>query len=130
MWRKMFKFLSKQAVKATLRPFRLSTGTARRIHSTRLPYTSPPSCETVDRRFPSSQVDPQCFFTRKYTEETRDRGEYVGTHDVSSIGPSDYDVFISDIKHETLNTRIAEEVGIPSLPCEGDGRCKKGDSHE
>ena len=47
--------------------------------------------------------------------EAKARGELVYIHDV--IGPSraDYDVLISDIKHETLNTRISEEIGLAYL---------------
>lgn len=111
----MFRILSRQAVKAVPRPFRPSTGTSRRTHSAQLPYTGPPSYETITRRFSPSQVDPQGFFTGKHNEEARDRGEYIEIHDVSGIGPTDYDVLISDIKHETLNTRITGGVGLPYL---------------
>ena len=39
------------------------------------------------------------------------RGAFVDIHDVG-IDPKDYDVLISDVKHETLETRVAKELGI------------------
>ena len=34
---------------------------------------------------------------------------------IIGIVPKDYDVLISDVKHETLKTKIAEELGISYL---------------
>ena len=78
-----------------------------------LPYTAPPSYEMISRRL-SSNVDPQAYFTRKRQLEARERGEFVDIHDIGN-DPEDYDVLITDIQHETLETTISEELGIPYL---------------
>jgi len=121
----MFRLLSRQAVKALPRPgLRLSTDTSRQIHSEQLPYTGPPSYETIARRFSSSQVDPQAYFTRKRQEEAKQRGEFIDIHDIGR-DPNDYDVLITDVKHETLETTIAEELGIPYLSRATESQAKK-----
>lgn len=68
----------------------------------------------IARRLSSSQVDPQAFFISKREQEAKDRGEFVDIHE-GGIGPADYDVLITDISHQTLETTIAEELGIPYL---------------
>jgi hypothetical protein len=78
------------------------------------PYDGLPSYDTIARRFSSSQVDPQVFFTRKRQQEAQERGEFIDIHDIG-IDPNDYDVLITDVKHETLETTVAEELGIPYL---------------
>jgi hypothetical protein len=108
----MFRLLSRQAFKAVPRPgLRLSA--SRHVHSMQAPYSGPPSYDTIFRRF-SSNVDPQAYFTRKRQQEAKERGEFIDIHDIGR-DPSDYDVLITDIKHETLETTIAEELGIPYL---------------
>ncbi|KAH0609461.1 uncharacterized protein H6S33_012947 [Morchella sextelata] len=108
----MFRLLSRQAFKAVPRPgLRLSA--SRHVHSMQVPYSGPPSYDTIFRRF-SSNVDPQAYFTRKRQQEAKERGEFIDIHDIGR-DPSDYDVLITDIKHETLETTIAEELGIPYL---------------
>ncbi|RPB15818.1 hypothetical protein P167DRAFT_602907 [Morchella conica CCBAS932] len=120
----MFKLLSRQAFKAVPRPgLRLPTSTSRQIHSMQLPYSGPPNYDTIARRF-SSNVDPQAYFTRKRQQEAKDRGEFVDIHDIGR-DPSDYDVLITDVKHETLETTIAEELGIPYLSKATDADAKK-----
>jgi hypothetical protein len=109
----MFRLLSRQAFKAVPRPvFRLSTGTSRRIHSVQLPYSGPPSYDTIARRFSSSQIDPQTFFARKRQQEAKERGEYVDIHDIGGVDPKDFDILITDIDHGKLQHEIAEAVGI------------------
>lgn len=111
----MLRFLSKQAVKAVPRPFRLSTGTSRRIHNLQLPYSGPPSYETISRRFSSSNVDPQAYFINKRQQAAKERGEYTDIHDIGGVDPRDYDVLISDVDKEKLRGEIAEIVGIKYL---------------
>ncbi|KAH0609470.1 uncharacterized protein H6S33_012956 [Morchella sextelata] len=116
----MFRLLSRQAFKAVPRPrprpgLCLSNGTTSRyVHSMQAPYDGLPSYDTIARRFSSSQVDPQVFFTRKRQQEAQERGEFIDIHDIG-IDPNDYDVLITDVKHETLETTVAEELGIPYL---------------
>lgn len=115
----MFRLLSRQAVKAVPRPgLRLSTGTSHRTYSVQLPYSGPPSYETISRRFSSSQVDPQAYFNLKQQKEAKDRGEFVDIHDVDpeySPGPNEYDVLLSDVTHAKLQSTIAEQLGIAYL---------------
>jgi len=47
-------------------------------------------------------------------QEAKERGEFVDILE-GGIDPADYDVLITDISHKTLETRIAEELGIPYL---------------
>jgi hypothetical protein len=110
----MFRaLLLKMTLRSPLRsPLRLSA--ARHAHSLQAPYSGPPSYDTIARRFSPSQVDPLNFYTCKRNQETRDRGEFIDVHDVSR-DPADYDVSITVISHQTLETTIAEEVGIPYL---------------
>jgi hypothetical protein len=113
----MFRLLRRQAVKAVRRPGLLfSSGTtARHVHSMQAPYSGPPSDDTISRRFSSSEVDPQAYFTRKLQEEAKQRGEYIDIHDVGGVDPKDYDVLITDVNDETLRTEVSQVVGIPYL---------------
>ena len=109
----MFKIFSRQAAKAVCRPgLRLST--LRRMHSNQTPFSGPPSYDTIARRLSLSQADPQTYFVRKRQQEAKDLGEFVDIHDISR-NAKDYDVLISDIKHETLEKIISEELGIRYL---------------
>lgn len=123
----MFRLLSRQAVKAVPRPragLRISNSTtSRHVHSMQLPYTGPPSYDTIARRFSSDVVDPQAYLTRKRQQEAKNRGEFVDIHDIGR-DPNDY-VLITDIKHETLETTTAEELGIPYLSKATESQAKK-----
>lgn len=88
-----------------------------------LPYTGPPSYDTIARRFSSDVVDPQAYLTRKRQQEAKNRGEFVDIHDIGR-DPNDY-VLITDIKHETLETTTAEELGIPYLSKATESQAKK-----
>jgi len=90
----------------------------------RLPYTGPPSYTTIARRF-SSDVDPQTYFTRKRQQDAKERGEYVDIHGIGGTDPADYDVLITHIKHETLETTISEELGISYLSKVTEAEAKK-----
>jgi len=57
---------------------------------------------------------PPVIILREHQKEANDRGEFVDIHD-GGIVPADYDVLITDISHQTLETIIAEELGIPYL---------------
>ena len=119
----MFRPLSQQAFRTVRRPFRLYKGpTSRWVHNLRLPYSGPPSYDTIIRRF-SSDVDPQLYFNRKHEQEAKERGEFIDVHDIGT-DPDDFDVLISDVKHKTLATSIAEQVGVPYLskPTEADAK--------
>lgn len=105
----MFKLLVHQAVKAAPTSLRLSS--SRQIHSIRAPYSGPPSYDMIARRFSPIEVDPQAYFTRKRQQAGMERDISI---DIGDIGrdPSGYDVLIKDVKHETLETTVAEELGI------------------
>jgi hypothetical protein len=111
----MFRLPSRQTFKALwspLRyPLRLST---RHVHTVQIPYTGPPSYDTIARRF-SSHPNPLAFFIRKTKQEAIDRGEFIDIHDVGGVDPKDYDVLITDIDSEKLRSKIAEFIGIQYL---------------
>lgn len=60
----------------------------------------------------SSEADPQTFTTRKHQQEARERGQFTDTHDIGRA-PKDFDVLISDVKNNTLATKIIQDLGIP-----------------
>ncbi|KAF8543539.1 hypothetical protein BDD12DRAFT_801897 [Trichophaea hybrida] len=82
------------------------------------PFSVPPNYDTIAQRF-SSQPDPLYFFNEKQQQESLQWGEYTEIlHDITpEIGfyPSQYDVMLTDISHETLKQRISDELGIVYL---------------
>ena len=77
----MFRFVSKQAIKAVRRPRLLSNGTMRHVHNMQAPYSGPPSYETITRRF-STEPDPLAYFREKRQQEALQRGEVTDIHDI------------------------------------------------
>jgi hypothetical protein len=57
--------------------------------------------------------NPTDFYVRKNLEEARDRGEFIDIHDVGNVDPKDYDVLITDVNDEKLQSEIAKVMGIP-----------------
>ena len=119
----MFRFVSKQAIKAVRRPRLLSSGTKRHVDDMQAPYSGPPSYETIDRRF-STQPDPLAYFRGKRQQEAIQRqqeaiqhGEVIYIHDIPADGGfSEHDVLLTDITHGTLeDSTISEEFGIAYL---------------
>ncbi|KAF8252667.1 hypothetical protein K440DRAFT_657862 [Wilcoxina mikolae CBS 423.85] len=91
-------------------PLRLSAS-----RSIQAPFSGPPSYDTIAQRFSSSQPNPLYFFSEKrqqeslYTEILHDIIPEIGFY------PSQYDVMLTDISHETLKQRISDELGIVYL---------------
>jgi len=120
----MFRFVSKQAIKAVRRPRLLSSGTKRHVDDMQAPYSGPPSYETIDRRF-STQPDPLAYFRGKRQQEAIQRqqeaiqhGEVIYIHDIPADGGfSEHDVLLTNITHETLvlEDTISERFGITYL---------------
>ena len=114
----MFKSDTFRAIRHIYRPVlpKVKASTIqRRMIMEALPYSGPPSYETLRKRFMASAPNPESFKSRKREAEARDRGECVDIHDVTGIQPSEYDVLVSDIQHETLETTIAQDLGISYL---------------
>ncbi|PWW79642.1 hypothetical protein C7212DRAFT_362071 [Tuber magnatum] len=113
----MFRLLSRLVDKLIPGRFLLSTATSRWSHSGRLPFTGPPSYDTIFRRF-SSDIDPQAFVIRKHGQEAKDRGEFIDIHGVGpeySPGPDEYDVMLTDVTYQKLQASIAGELGIDGV---------------
>lgn len=58
------------------------------------------------------------YFAKKCQQDSIDSEGFIDIHDGKPshlTPPADYDVLISDITHKTLDTTIAEELGIPYL---------------
>jgi hypothetical protein len=108
----MLKLLSQGALKAVPRSFRLTS--PRQIHSIKAPYSGPASYDMIARRFSPTEVDPLAYFTPKRQQAAKERGEFIDIHDTGS-DPNEYEGLIIDMKHETLETTIAEDFGIPYL---------------
>jgi hypothetical protein len=111
----MFRSASRQIAKALPRSRIL---TSRPVHTIPVPYSGPPSYDTIRRRFSLSHPDPQDFVIRQRQQEALERGEFTDIHDVDpeySPDPTEYDVLLTDITHGKLESTIAEELGIPYL---------------
>ena len=105
----MFRFLQvgQQAFKAILRP------TSVKFHTTPLTYTNSQTHGTIARRF-SSKLTPKAYHVNWQDQWTLDRSESIDTHETSR-DPKGYDVSISDVKRQTLETTISKELGIQYL---------------
>lgn len=108
----MLKIFCCQAVRAVCKPG-LLISTSRCIHSGKVPFSGPPSYDTIARRLSPSEIDTRPYFVGKCQQEALTRGKFV-IHDIGR-NPKDYDVLIPDTKHETFETSIAEELDIPYL---------------
>lgn len=113
----MLKFPVQPALKAFLRypihnPLYHHLVT-RHIH-TEVSYIGPASYTNIARRF-ASHPNPLGYFDEKNSEEAVKRGQLVDIHDVSTTGPNDFDVLITDVSDQTPRTEISELVGIPYL---------------
>ena len=109
----MLRVLSHQALEAVPRPGLCLTA-SRYAHNMQAPYTGPPSHQTIARRLTSSEIDLQPYFIRKHQQDAKGRGEFVDILE-GGINLAHYDVLITDISHETLETTIAEQLVIPYL---------------
>ena len=85
----------------------------RHMH-TEVPYLEPASYTNINRRF-SSYPSPLELFNKKKSGEASERGEFDDIHDISNIEPNNFDVVITDVSDKTLQTDIAELVGISYL---------------
>ena len=118
----MLRLLSRQALKALRNPFRSPLPSplrgplqTRHLYTAPAPFSGPPSYETLTRRFSDSSPSPISFFSQKRANEAVERGEFVDVHDIGGVDPKDYDVLITDMNNETLESEISELVGIPYL---------------
>jgi hypothetical protein len=118
----MLKLLSRQALKTLRNPFRspflnplrgpLQT---RYLHDEPAPFSGPPSYATLAQRFSASNPCPIGFFRLKAAKEALERGQFVDIHDIGGVDPKDYDVLITDIDNNTLQSEISKLVDIPYL---------------
>lgn len=93
----------------------LPLSASRLILNTRSVFTAPPSYNTAFQ--PSnSDADSQLLCLPKCRQGATDKhlGKFVGNHETSRE-LNDYDVLFPDIKHETLETMVAEILGLPYL---------------
>jgi hypothetical protein len=118
----MLRLPSRQALKALRNPFRSPLPNplrgplqTRHLYTAPAPFSGPPSYATLTRRFSDSSPSPISFFGQKRAQEAIERGEFVDIHDIGGTDPKDYDVLITDMNHETLQSEISELVGIPYL---------------
>src|SRR3954447_7411245 len=87
----------------------------RHLYTAPAPFSGPPTYATLARRFSDSSPSPISFFSQKRANEAVERGEFVDLHDIRGVNPKDYDVLITDMNNETLESEISELVGIPYL---------------
>ena len=109
----MLRVFSWKALRLVHKPgLRLSA--SRHVPSMHAPFTGPPSYGTTAQLLSSSRPDLPACRNRKRDQETRYRGWFSHIHEDAN-NPEDCDVLISDIKHVTLETAIAKDIGIPYL---------------
>ena len=118
----MLRLPSRQALKALRNPFRSLLSNplrgplqTRHLYTAPAPFSGPPSYATLARRFSDLSPSPIGFFGQKRAQEAIERGEFVDIHDIGGTDPKDYDVLITDMTNETLQSEISELVGIPYL---------------
>jgi hypothetical protein len=118
----MLKLPSRQALKALRNPFRSPFSNplrgplqTRYLHDEPIPFSGPPSYATLAQRFSTSNPCPVAFFRLKAAKEASKRGQYVNIFDIGRVDPKDYDVLITDIDSNTLQSEISELVDIPYL---------------
>ncbi|KAI9765903.1 MAG: hypothetical protein M1840_007044 [Geoglossum simile] len=87
---------------------------ARHLHDMSVPYSGPPSYTTLARRF-SSEPHPISFFAREKEKEDIKNGNFVDIHDIGGVSPKDYDVLITDMNNDILESEISKLAGIPYL---------------
>ncbi|KAI9767232.1 MAG: hypothetical protein M1840_005832 [Geoglossum simile] len=83
----------------------------RHVHDMSVPYSGPPSYTTLARRF-SSEPHPISFFAREKEKEDIKNGNFVDIHDIGGVSPKDYDVLITDINNDILESEISKLAGI------------------
>ncbi len=76
-----------------------------------VPYSGPPSYETLFRRF-SSHPNPLNFFAEKRWQEAKERGEYFDIHDAGRMEPDSFDVLITDLNDRKFRSEISQVLGI------------------
>jgi hypothetical protein len=119
----MLKLLNRQVLKALRSPFGSPLPNplrgplqTRHLHNTPAPpFSGPPSYATIARRFSALSPSPITFFAQKAAKEAIERGEFVDIHDIGGVDPKDYDVLITDIDNNTLQSEISKLAGIPYL---------------
>ncbi|PUU77244.1 hypothetical protein B9Z19DRAFT_1128505 [Tuber borchii] len=100
---KMFRFPSRLAFQDLSKPL------LRFIHHTPAPDISSPTYNSVLKRL-NSVADQQMFHKRQPPQEVKSDA---------------FDALFPDIKHETLDTIISEEIGIPYLSSAAEAEAKK-----
>ncbi|KAI9771843.1 MAG: hypothetical protein M1840_001613 [Geoglossum simile] len=97
----------------TSNPLRYSQQ-ARHLHNKSVPYSGPPSYMTLTRRF-SSEPHPISFFAQEKKKEVIKNGNFVDIHDIGGVSPKDFDVLITDMNNDILESEISKLAGIPYL---------------
>jgi len=103
----MFRFFSSQAFNAAPR------SAPRQIITMQPLRTSLPTGSMITRWY-SAWVGSKKYFFNKHRQEVIKRARIVDIYSLPP-DPAAYDVLVSDIKHKTLETTIAKELGIPYL---------------
>ncbi|PWW77164.1 hypothetical protein C7212DRAFT_315168 [Tuber magnatum] len=113
-----FRQLGLRAVKAIPR-YSVSLGhhnttLSYHIHSMKASHSVFRSYYTIPGRFPPTSADPEGHFGGKSQRDSGERSRPTNTHGIGR-DQMDYDVLITDVNHETLETTIAEKLGLPYL---------------
>src|SRR4051812_25612969 len=102
----MLRLPGQQALRAFCKslpsPLRCSLQ-ARHIHRLQPPFSGPPSYETLNQRFSSSNPSPTAYFYQLKAEEDFARGKFVDVHDIGPVDPEGYDVLITDVDDHILH---------------------------
>jgi hypothetical protein len=123
----MATIISRQTFKALcnplLRPLHRFPGKTPRLFSSHhkrsmeVPFSGPPSYDTLARRF-SSYPTPVNLYALQSWQKVKGPSEYVDIHelrDISDLDPKAFDVLITDVNEEILQTEISKVFGIDYL---------------
>ncbi|KAI9766926.1 MAG: hypothetical protein M1840_006223 [Geoglossum simile] len=84
------------------------------LHDMSVPFSGPPSYTTLTRRF-SSEPNPMSFFAREKERKNIENGNFIDIHDIGGVDPKDYDILITDVDNDILESKISELAGVSYL---------------
>jgi len=99
----------------------------RYIHAVEVPFSGPSSYDTFS---PSLSLYPNtlAYYTQKKWQQAKDRGEFVDIHDFTGMKTEDFDVLITDLNHQKLESDLSEILGVPYLSKVTEADAKKVDT--
>jgi hypothetical protein len=74
-------------------------------------YLRLPSYITLAQYF-SLEPNPVIFFAQKQEKKDIKNGNFVDIYDIGGVSPKDYNILITDINNDILDSKISKFIGI------------------